>query len=164
MTFLFPTDLEDPPQSGPTFLYGDDIFSGCALRVQVGSGWAVGTDPVHLADPRQVPGAEEAEEPVAGCICLPKQVVLGRCFPLNTPYSQFTPRSWPQQLEYSCQDVTVEKEVSPRHAETRCLSHNCRKSLEVVSIEEDITSLCLILDQAACPWEVGWANCTEKTA
>lgn len=31
MNFLFPTDLEDSPQSGSTFLCGDDIFSGRAL-------------------------------------------------------------------------------------------------------------------------------------
>lgn len=59
MNFLFPTDLEDPPQSGSTFLCGDDIFSGCAVRMQVGSGWAAGKDPLRLADPHQAPGAEE---------------------------------------------------------------------------------------------------------
>lgn len=78
--------------------------------------------------------------------------------------SQVTLRSWPQQLEYSCQDVPVEKEVSPRHPEPRRLSHNCHRSLELMSIDEGITSLCLIQDQAACLWGVGWANCTEKTA
>lgn len=35
--------------------------------------------------------------------------------------SQLTLRSWPQQLEYSCQDGTVEKEVSPRRAEPPAL-------------------------------------------
>lgn len=67
-------------------------------------------------------------------------------------------RSWPQQLEYSCQEVTVGKEVSPR------LSNDGHRSSELVSIGEGITSLCLILDLAACPWGAGWANRTKKTA
>lgn len=101
----------------------------CALR-----SWA-------LADLRQAPGKRKAASLRQAAFVSLSKWSQGDAFHLILPASQLTLKSWPQQLEHSCQDITVEKEVSPRFAEPRHLSHNCHRSLELVSIDEGITVL-----------------------